>query len=99
MTLTPPRKFTEWKVISNGRTSVGTVATAIDGVWTNPSVITIHNNDNTHDVYLGGTAVTIDNGLKLVKQESYQFTLQPLEQIYCVSNHNGHTISWMRQTI
>ena len=99
MTLTPPRKFTEWKVISNGALSVGTVATAIDGVWTNPSVITIHNNDNSDAVYLGGTDVTITTGLQLVKLESYQFTLQPLEQIYCVSNKNGHTISWMRQTI
>lgn len=86
-------------MISNGAISVGTVATAIDGVWTNPSVITIHNNDNTTDVYLGGTGVTINNGLQLIKLESYQFTLQPLEQVYCVSPKNGHTVSWMRQTI
>jgi hypothetical protein len=85
--------------ISNGTTSVGTVATAIDGVWTNPSIITIHNNDNTAEVYLGGSAVTISTGLQLVKLESYQFQLQPLEQIYCVSTKNGHNVSWMRQTI
>lgn len=86
-------------MISNGVTVVGTVASPIDGVWTNPSLITIHNNDNSDAVYLGGTGVTINNGLQLVKLESYQFQLQPLEQIYCVSPKNGHNISWMRQTI
>lgn len=86
-------------MISNGVTAVGTAATAIDGVWTNPSLITIHNNDNSDAVYLGGTGVTINNGLQLVKLESYQFQLQPLEQIYCVSPKNGHNVSWLRQTI
>ncbi len=86
-------------MITNGQIAIGTVATAIDGVWTNPSRITIHNNDNTDTVYLGGTAVTTTNGLALQKEQSYQFDLQPLEQIYCVSTKIGHTISWMRQTI
>ena len=86
-------------MISNGVTAVGTAATAIDGAWTNPSLITIHNNDNSDAIYLGGTAVTINNGLQLVKLESYQFQLQPLEQIYCVSSKNGHNVSWLRQTI
>ena len=85
--------------ISNGRVAIGTVATPIDGVWTNPSMITIHNNDNSTDIFLGGSNVTASNGLLLLKQESYQFQLQPLEQIYCVSTKAGHTISWMRQTI
>lgn len=85
--------------ITNGQVAIGTVATPIDGVWTNPSLLTIHNNDNTDAVYLGGTAVTTSNGLALQKEQSYQFHLQPLEQIYCVSTKLGHTISWMRQTI
>ena len=86
-------------MISNGVTAVGTAPTAIDGAWTTPSLITIHNNDNSDAVYLGGTGVTINNGLQLVKLESYQFQLQPLEQIYCVSPKNGHNVSWLRQTI
>lgn len=86
-------------MISNGQVAIGTVATPIDGVWQNPSLITIHNNDNSTDIFLGGTGVTTTNGLLLLKEESYQFQLQPLEQIYCVSTKLGHTISWMRQTI
>jgi len=86
-------------VISNGQTSIGTAATAIDGVSSNPSLLTIHNNDNSDKIYLGNSTVTTSNGLQLLNLESYQFQLQPLEQVYAVSTKAGHTISWMRQTI
>ncbi len=86
-------------MISNGWTSVGTVATPIDGVHNNPARITIHNNDNATNIYLGGSAVTINSGLLLLKEESYQFDLAPLEQIYAVSDKTGHVISWMRQIL
>ncbi len=86
-------------MISNGWTSIGTVATPIDGVHNNPARITIHNNDNATNIYLGGSAVTSTSGLLLLKEESYQFDLAPLEQLYAVSDKTGHVISWMRQTI
>lgn len=86
-------------MIQNGWTSVGTVATPIDGVHNNSVRFTLHNNDNTDAVYIGGTGVTITSGLKLLKEESYQFELAPLEQIYCVSAKNGHSVSWMRQVL
>lgn len=86
-------------MISSGQVSIGTVATAIDGVSTNPTRITISNVDNTDAVYLGSTAVTIANGFGLQKLEMIQFDLEPLEQLYAVSGKTGHTISWLRQTI
>lgn len=86
-------------MISNGWTSVGLTATPIDGVHNQPSRITIHNNDNATNVYLGGENVTITSGLLLLKEQSYQFVLNPLEQLYAVSDKAGHIISWMRQPI
>ena len=86
-------------MITNGWTSVGTAATAIDGVHNNPVRMTIHNNDNSTNIYLGNENVTITNGLLLLKEQSYQFDLEPLEQLYAVSNKTGHIISWMRQKI
>ena len=86
-------------MISNGWTPVGLTATPIDGVHNQPSRITIHNNDNSTNIYLGGAGVTITTGLLLLKEQSYQFTLNPLEQLYAVSNKTGHVISWMRQPI
>lgn len=85
--------------ISNAQVAIGTVATAIDGVWTNPSQITIHNADNTQVVYIGGEGVTPLNGMIIEKLQTLQFTLHPLEQIYAVSTKLGHTISYLRQTI
>jgi len=86
-------------LISNGWATVGLTATPIDGVHNQSSRITIHNNDNATNVYLGGPDVTITNGLLLLKEQSYQFTLNPLEQLYAVSDKTGHVISWMRQPI
>lgn len=86
-------------MITNGQTSIGTAATALDGVWTNPSRITIHNLDNTDACYLGNSSVTTSTGLELMKQQTIQFDLAPLEQIYAVSTKAGHSISWLRQTI
>lgn len=86
-------------MLSNGWTSVGLTATPIDGVHNQPSRITIHNNDNSTNIYLGGPNVTITSGLLLLKEQSYQFTLNPLEQLYAVSDKTGHVISWMRQPI
>lgn len=86
-------------MITNGQTVIGTTATALDGVWQNPSRITIHNLDNTDSVYLGQDSVTTTTGLELMKQATLQFELQPLEQLWAVSSKTGHRISWLRQTI
>jgi hypothetical protein len=86
-------------MITNGWTSVGLTATPIDGVHTQPARLTIHNNDNSTGIYIGGEGVTITNGLLLLKEESYQFIMNPLEQLYAVSDKTGHIISWMRQPL
>jgi hypothetical protein len=86
-------------MIENGWSSVGTVASPINGRHHNPIRMTIHNNDNTQAVFLGGTAVTATNGLTIEKLETLQFDLEPLEQLYAVSLKTGHIISWLRQTI
>jgi hypothetical protein len=86
-------------MISSGHTSVGTAAVAVDGVSVNPSRLTIHNQDNSDTIYIGGAEVTTSTGLGLVKLETIQLELQPLEQVYVVSSKSGHTISWLRQTI
>jgi len=86
-------------LITNGRVSIGTAATAIDGVYNQHAHITIHNDDNTDAVYIGGSSVSTLNGLTLQKEETIQFTLAPLEQLYAISTKAGHTISYLRQTI
>jgi hypothetical protein len=85
--------------ISSGQQSVGTVSSAVDGVWQNPSRITIQNLDNTDTLYIGNSNVSIGNGLALQKLEMIQFDLGPLEQIHVVGSKSGHSIAWLRQTL
>ena len=59
----------------------------------------IHNNDNTDAVYIGGSNVTINNGLKLNKEDSLELTLHQANLIYAVSGKEGHQISWIRQPL
>lgn len=84
----------------SGNTTVGTVATLIDGVaWNNPVLLHIHNNDNTDAVYIGGPDVTTSNGLKLVKEDSIEITLHQANTVYCVASKNGHVVSWIAQKL
>lgn len=86
--------------LSSGVTTVGTTATLIDGAaWQNPVVMHIHNNDNTDAVYIGGPNVTINNGLKLLKEDSIEVTLHQANLIYAVSSKAGHQISFIRQPL
>ena len=83
--------------ITTGQTTVGTTATLIDGTFNSNFRLLIHNMDNTDAVYLGDETVTILNGLQLLKQETLQLELNPLERIYAVSTKVGHKIGYLKQ--
>lgn len=83
--------------ITSGQTSIGTAVTLIDGLEVNPFRLHLHNNDNTTDVFLGGSAVTTSTGLKLIKQDSIELIINPLEALYAVSSKEGHIVSWLKQ--
>lgn len=85
-------------MITSGQAAIGLTATPIDGISTTESRITIHNNDNSTNIWIGGPGVTAQTGLLLLKEQSYQFNLMPLELIYAVSTKTGHIISWMKQS-
>jgi hypothetical protein len=84
--------------ITSGQTSVGTSPTLIDGLEVNPFRLHLHNNDVTDEVFLGGSAVTTTTGLKLLKQDSIELIINPLEALYAVSSKTGHVVSWLKQT-
>jgi hypothetical protein len=88
----------------SGQTSIGTAATVVDGVLIganggNPYRLMIHNNDNTDAVYIGGSAVTITDGLKLDKCVMLQLTVSPTDLLYAVSSKSGHIISWLTEPV
>lgn len=84
----------------SGSTTIGTVATLIDGVaYNNPVLLHLHNDDNTDAVYIGGSDVTTSNGLKLLKEDSIEINLHQGNQIFAVSTKAGHIISWIAQRL
>lgn len=85
-------------MLTAGTTLIGATPTLIDGREVNPFRIRIHNNDNATNVYLGGSAVTVGNGYLLLKEDSIDLILNPLEELYAVSEKAGHVISWLKQT-
>lgn len=84
-------------MISSGQVSVGTVATMIDATAPMPFRLSVHNNDNTDSVYLGGIDVTTSTGMTLAKSERIEFTMYSGEVLYAVSTKAGHNISWLKQ--
>jgi hypothetical protein len=84
--------------ITSGQITVGTSRTQIDGCSANPSTLHVHNNDNTNDLFLGNAAVTTSNGLRLLKLDSIELTLNAGESLYAISAAGSHAVSWLRQT-
>lgn len=85
-------------MISSGQVTVGTAPTLIDGLEVNPFRLHIHNHDNTDAIYVGASNVTTTTGLKLVKEDSIELIINPLEALYAVSTKAGHIISYLKQT-
>ena len=85
-------------MISSGQVTIGTAPTLIDGLEVNPFRLHIHNDDNTDSVYLGTSDVTTTTGLKLLKEDSIELIINPLEALYAVATKTGHIISYLKQT-
>jgi hypothetical protein len=84
--------------ITSGQTTVGTTPIGINGSSSNPSRLHVHNNDNTKTLFLGGSNVSITNGLALQKLDSIELTLNAGEALYAISASGDHIVSWLRQT-
>jgi hypothetical protein len=87
-------------MISSGQVTVGTATPVqLDGSSVNATYLTVHNNDNTKVLYLGDSNVSTTTGLRLLKEETLQFTLNPGEGLFAISESGSHVVSWLRQTV
>ena len=87
-------------MISSGQVTVGTATPVqLDGSSVNATYLTVHNNDNTKVLYLGNSDVSTTTGLRLLKEETLQFTLNPGEGLFAISTSGSHVVSWLRQTV
>lgn len=83
--------------ISSGQVTVGLTPTPIDGTHNSNFKLTIHNMNNDDSIYLGNSDVTPLNGLQLLKLETIQLQLNPLELIYAVSTKENLKLGYLKQ--
>jgi hypothetical protein len=86
-------------MIHHGVVTVGTAATFVGPLSVMPYRMHLHNNDNTDAVYIGGTGVTTSNGLKLLKEDTFEIILNPKDAIYAISTKGGHSVSYFAVTL
>lgn len=83
--------------ISSGQVEVGLTPTLVDGTYNSNFKLTIHNMNNDDTIYLGNENVTPLNGFQLLKLETIQIEMNPLESIYAVSTKTGLKLGYLKQ--
>jgi hypothetical protein len=87
-------------MLSSGQVTVGTSEPVqIDGNSVHWTRLTVHNNDNTKQLYLGPANVTASTGLNLDRRETVVVDLAPNESLYAISDSGSHVISFLRQVV
>ena len=82
--------------ISTQQYTIDTARVMIAGPDNSSQRVTVHNNESSQQVFLGGDNVTTANGIFLDGKEERQITLNPGESLYAVST-SPHVISVMVQ--
>jgi len=82
--------------IITGQLVVGTATpTAVNSPFVNPTRIHIHNNDNTNNLLIGNSSLTLSNGLALPKLDSIEIILPPNMIIHLLSSSGNINASYM----
>lgn len=84
-------------MITTGQVVVGLTPTLVDGTFNSNFKLIIHNMNNEDAIYLGDETVTPTTGLQLLKLETIQLDLNPLEQVYAISTKAGLTLGYLKQ--
>lgn len=83
--------------ISTGQIEIGLTPTLVDGTSNSHFRLTIQNINNDDTIYLGNSTVSATNGLQLLKLETLQLEMNPLEEIYAISTKAGLKLAWLKQ--
>lgn len=68
--------------------SLGTAPTLIAHATFNPMRVLVHNHEhaNNHDIYLGGSAVTVSTGLHVLETETLEIFIAAGDLLYACAN-------------
>jgi hypothetical protein len=84
--------------ISSGQVTAGTARVQIDGTSSSVYRLHIHNDDNQATLFLGGSDVTVSNGLALQKLDSTEIQVSPGDALWVVSSSGTHLVSYLKVT-
>jgi len=84
-------------LISSGQVTVGLTPTLVDGTSTSDFRLTIHNMNNDDGIFIGGSDVTITNGMQLLKLESLHLQMSPSSELYAVANKENLKLGFLKQ--
>lgn len=82
--------------ISSGQVTVGTARVQIDSTSSSVYHLHIHYDSNQADVFIGGSDVTISNGLILPKQDSLEIQVPAGDAVWAVVGSGTHLISYLK---
>lgn len=83
--------------ITTGQVTVGLTPTIIDGTFNSNFKLWIHNMNNDDAIYLGGSDVSPETGFQLLKLETIEIEMNPMEEIYAVSTKAGLKLGYLKQ--
>jgi hypothetical protein len=82
--------------ITSGQLTIGTTRQQIDGLNTNYQNLIIQNDSNTTKLLIGGSDLTLANGMKLSAGQTVQILVPPLQSLWIMSDTENHAVSWLR---
>lgn len=82
--------------IKGGTFLVGTTSVQVDGNFRAWSHIHIRNNEQSKQLYIGGSDVTAGNGLLVNGLETIDFDIPPGEAFYMITGTGTVEVSYLR---
>ena len=81
--------------LAHRQVTLGTAISEIVGADNMPHEVHVHNNntDNAHLVFVGGSAVSTTNGLRIGSNETLTLNLRPNDRLFATSNHTATVVS------
>jgi hypothetical protein len=83
--------------LTSGQVTIGTTPTVVDGTHNSNFRLLIQNMNNDDSIFIGDENVTPTSGLQILKLETLQLNLLPLEVIYAVSTKENLKLSYLKQ--
>ena len=83
--------------ITSGQVTIGLTPTLVDGTSNSNFKLWVHNANNDDTIYLGNSGVSPTNGFQLLKLETIELEMNPLESIYAVSTKEGLKLHYLKQ--